>query len=407
MFDLLPGASALERRVLRWMCVIVGINQLGFGAMVPALPLYAESFGVSLWAVGMAIAVYGLARCLAALPTGQLADWLGRRPTLAIGGIVTVAGNLGCALVDDYSWFLVYRFVSGAGAALVLTTGIVVLADISRPERRGRMMAIYQGVFLFSVGIGPFPGGLLAERYGLDAPFFAYAIAAAAVTVVAWFAVAETKHLQEHPRRGDGEAVSYRAQLAELCRRSSILLVCSVSFVHAFTRTGGIFAVVPILGASLIGLSASQIGTGMALGSVIGLLVIYPSGAIADRYGRKTVIVPATLMTACAFGLFFLADSYWSFVAASALWGVASSMGGSAPAAYTADSAPPGMNAAAMSTFRMLSDVGYVAGPITMGAIADFYGPAWSIMIAGFMLLAVGTAFGLLAPESHRNLRRG
>src|SRR5436190_20461998 len=83
-----------ERRVLVWMCVLVAVNQLGFGAMVPSLPLYAQSFGVPASAIGMAVAAYGLARFSTALPAGQLSDWLGRRPTLALGGLVSALGNL-------------------------------------------------------------------------------------------------------------------------------------------------------------------------------------------------------------------------------------------------------------------------------------------------------------------------
>ena len=58
-------------------------------------------------------------------------------------------------------------------------------------------MAIYQGVFLFAVGIGPFPGGLLAAHLGLAAPFIAYPVASLAAGAVAWFGVAETRDLDE------------------------------------------------------------------------------------------------------------------------------------------------------------------------------------------------------------------
>ena len=59
-----------EHRILIWMCVLIAVNQLGFGAIVPALPLYARAFGVPVSAVGMAVAVYGLARFCIAVPTG-------------------------------------------------------------------------------------------------------------------------------------------------------------------------------------------------------------------------------------------------------------------------------------------------------------------------------------------------
>ena len=156
-----PAPIPHERRVLLWMCVLVAVNQLGFGSIIPVVPLYAQSFGVSQFAIGMTVAVYGLARFAVAIPTGQIADRLGRRPTLAIGGLVSTAGNLWCAVATSYEELVVARFIAGAGGGLVLTGGIIVLADITTPERRGRTMAIYQGTFLFAVGIGPLPGGWL------------------------------------------------------------------------------------------------------------------------------------------------------------------------------------------------------------------------------------------------------
>src|SRR3546814_3282810 len=92
-------AMRSERRVLIWMCALVGVNQLGFGGIVPVLPLYAQSFGVSASAVGLTIAVYGLARFAVAVPSGYLSDLLGRRPTLAVGGAITAFGKIGRAHV--------------------------------------------------------------------------------------------------------------------------------------------------------------------------------------------------------------------------------------------------------------------------------------------------------------------
>ena len=120
------------------MCLLVGVNQIGFGAMVPALPLYARSFGVSASAVGLAVAIYGFARFAVTLPGGQLSDRLGRRPLLAIGGLVSAAGSFWCAEALSFVEFNVARMVAGAGAGIILTTGQIVLADISSPNRRGQ-----------------------------------------------------------------------------------------------------------------------------------------------------------------------------------------------------------------------------------------------------------------------------
>src|SRR3954453_11529928 len=186
-------AMTSERRILLWMCLLVGVNQLGFGAMVPSLPLYANSFGVSASAIGIAVAVYGLARFLAVLPGGQFADRWGRRPVLAIGGLISAGGSFWCAGAHSFVEFNLARIVAGAGAGIILTVGQIVLADISSPDRRGRNIATYQAAFLFGFGIGPFPGGLLAGAYGLAAPFWMTGVASLLTTAIAWFLVSETK----------------------------------------------------------------------------------------------------------------------------------------------------------------------------------------------------------------------
>ena len=397
---------SFERRVLVWMCVLIAVNQLGFGGVVPALPLYAKSFGVSASAIGLAVAVYGLARFVVAMPTGQLCDRLGRRPTLAVGGAVSTLGNLWCAEATVFPEFIIARFLAGAGAGLVLTAGQVVLADITTPERRGRTMAIYHGVFIFAVGIGPFPGGLLADYLGLAAPFRAYGVASFLVSALAWFAVGETRRLS-HPDGvlGWGRGPTLMSQFRLLTAQVGFLLVCLVGLVNAVVRTGALFNIIPVLGSDRLGLSVAEIGGGLALGSVMGVSVAYPAGALVDRFGRKTVIVPATMVAGVSLLLFCFAPTYAWFIAACVLWGVAMSVGGSAPAAYAADLAPHGMNATAMSTFRMVSDFGYVVGPIALGMIVDGYGSIPALVVAAGLTILIGLTFRQFAPESHRNRR--
>ncbi len=393
------------------MCVLVGINQLGFGAMVPGLALYARSFGVSASAIGMAIAAYGFARFATAVPAGQLSDWLGRRPSLAIGGVVSALGNLWCGLATGYPEFIVARFVAGAGAGILLTTGQVVLADITTPARRGRVISIYQGTFLFAVGVGPYPGGLLAERLGLAAPFIAYGIASLLATAVAWFAVEETRDLSGASRGAQSVGATPRpaftAQLRLFATNAGFLLVSLISLMNAVVRTGGLFVIIPLLITARLGISVEAIGFALMLGAVSGLAAMYPAGWLSDTFGRKTVIVPATLITGLSTMIFCLAPSYAWFVAACIAWGVASSVGGAAPAAYAADTAPPGMNAAAMGVFRMTGDAGYVIGPLALGLVADLYGPVTALVVSAVLIVLVGMAFAVFARETYRGRAAG
>jgi MFS family permease len=389
-------------RVLVWMCVLIAVNQLGFGAIVPVIALYARSFGVLQGAIGVAIAVYGLARFLVAMPVGKLTDVLGRRAALALGGVVTAAGNLLCAAAPSFPAFVAARFVAGAGAALVLIAGQIVLADITTPARRGRVMAIYQGVFLCAVGIGPYPGGVLAERYGLAAPFVVYAVAGLLASAVAWLQVPDTR------AAGGGGTASlppFAAQVRLLASHAGFMLVSLVGFTSSSVRTGALFNVVPVLARDRLALGTDRIGFGLAVASIVGLALAYPAGVLVDRYGRKTVIVPTTAAAGLSMLVFMTATSYAWFLVGCVVWSVAVGVSGAAPAAYAADVAPSGANAAAMSTYRMLADLGYVVGPVLLGILTDLAGADVALASSAAAMLAMAALFAWRAPETYRAAR--
>ena len=403
-----------QRSILIWMCVFIGVNQLGFGALIPVLPLYAQAYGVPASAIGTTIAVFGLSRMLSGMPAGQVADSLGRRRSMAVGGLICTVGNLWCAFAGSFPEFVAARFVAGLGAGWVQSTGMIVLADISSPAQRGRLMSIFMGTFLFTVGIGPFPGGLLAQHFGLAAPFAVYAIASAAAGVLAWWLVPETRDFQHGDRAatsspspaGKARAAPIHHQIRTLLRDTGYRMVCLVGLVNAVVRTGGLFNIVPLLAASKLGMGPGAIGGWLALGSLLGLAASYPAGALADRFGRKPIIVPSALLTAAALLVYCWAPSTLWFAIACVLWGVAAAVNGAAPAAYAADQAPHGMNAAAISGYRTISDVGYVVGPVMLGLLVDWQGAEASLLAAAALVGGIGLLFWRYAPEQWQGVAR-
>ncbi len=406
------GDMYRANQALVWLSAVVAVNQLGFGSIIPVVPLYAKSFGVSQSAIGLSIGIYGLARFLANLPTGRLADTLGRRWTLVLGELVTALGNLLCGLSGSYEQFLAFRFISGVGAAMVVTLGQVSLADISTRANRGRTMAIYQGAFLFAVGIGPLPGGLLAEHFDLNVPFFVFAALGVLAGIVAFDKVPETKGMRERREAAEGHALAqasmpFNVQLRSLFSQVGFLLICLVTFAQFFARTGAVFAVVPIMGAAKLGLSPDQLGVILTLVSLSNLAMVYFSGMLVDRFGRKTVIVPSTFLAGLSLAAFALSSSYEWMLFSAIFWGVAGGISGPAPAAYAADMAPPGMNAITMSSYRMVADLGYVVGPLLLGWIADGFSSEASLYVTCGLFLVSCALFTLFAPEARPESRRG
>ena len=392
------------------VCALILVNQLGFGIITPVLPSYARSFGLDPSHIGLVIGIYGFARFIANVPAGQLAERRGRRQVLVLGTAITSIASALIATADSLPQLLAYRLLAGLGAATVITAGQIMVSDLSTPENRGRMMSVYQGFFLFGVGLGPTPGGLLADYFGLRAPFVAYAVFSAAACVLSMLVIRETKptevlrapNIDHLAATSNTLAEVDRAVLRQTLTSRAFLLIGFVSFAQFVGRTGAVFTVVPLLGRELVGLSASQIGYALSIVSLLNLLTIYFSGMFADRFGRKPVIAPATVVGGIGLAVFAFSSSYPMFMLSAAIWGFGSGISGPAPAAYVADLAPNEVRARVFGYFRSVSDAGYIVGPFALGAIASRFGYEVPLLLTAGMIVAAGALFWVYAPEFHR-----
>lgn len=398
------------------ICFLILVNQLGFGIITPVMPEYARSFGLSAGAVGIVIGSYGLARFVANVPAGQLAERRGRRAALIVGTIITSVASALIAVAQNLPQLLVFRLIAGIGAATVITSGQIMVGDLSTPENRGRMMSMYQGFFLIGVGLGPTPGGILADLFGLRAPFVAYAIFSLAACALSMLIIRETKPASATapafdgtrrpavvagPVRDAAQANEPRGLLAAVLD-PPFLLISIVSFVSFWARTGALFTVVPLLGHDEINLSKSQIGYAMTFVNVLNLAVLYHAGVWSDRFGRKWVIVPATLISGLSLVLWAMSANYAMFLVAAAVWGLGSGVSGPSPAAYVTDVVPAELRGRMFGIYRSLADAGYVLGPPLLGWLAGAFGYALPLWITAGMFFASCLLFALFAPERYQ-----
>jgi MFS transporter, DHA1 family, multidrug resistance protein len=225
-------------------------------------------------------------------------------------------------------------------------------------------------------------------------------VASLVVTAVAWFAVSETRPAKPRATTSDAAPQTpFFRQMLELLALRGFLLVSLISLMNAVLRTGGMFALIPLLATITLGLSVGQIGFALMLANVCGLVAAYPAGWVTDRLGRKAVIVPSTVLTGVSMAMFCYAPSFAWFIAASIVWSIAMALSIAAPAAYAADSAPREKAAAAMSAYRMTADAGYIIGPPGLGLLADITSPAIAILAASAVLIMLGAMFAVATPE--------
>jgi DHA1 family multidrug resistance protein-like MFS transporter len=389
-------------RILLTISLVTMVSQVGFGMVIPVLPLFVQTFGGTEAAVGAAVAAFGLARLLFDLPMGHLTERAGRRRIMVIGEVITAVGSLICGLAATYPQLLVFRFIAGIGSATVLTVGPIIVADISKRENRGRMMSAYSTFFQLAVGVGPVVGGMISVVLGPRAPFFGFAALGALAAAVCYLWLPETRHLQAEFQLSPTERPGSTVVLRKLLSSPGFVLVGLIGFAATLARTGGIFSVVPSTAYRFGGLNASQVGLAITIANLLNFGTVSGAGVLADRFGRKATIVPGGLLVALGFVLFSVQSSYVVFVAGTVLWGMGSALYNSPASAYAADMAPAGANGTTMGIYRALSDLGYAVGPLILGFLADRIGPVGALLTVAATFVVIVVPFLLYAPETRR-----
>lgn len=370
--------------------VSTALVMTGQGMAGPILPVFARRFGVSLAVVGSTVAAFGLARLLLNIPLGSFADRRGRRFLLVGGPLLLAVSMVGAGMAGGIVSLTIWRFVSGAGSAMYMTGALVYITDISTPANRGRLIGANQGALLFGQAIGPGLGGLIADQFGIRAPFFVIAGAGLLASVYSAFRIEETRpparaEITEH---GEG---TVKPGWRDVLGSRAFLAVALVNFSVFFTRSSSNNTLMPLKGVSVFGLSLGEMGLVLSVMAVVNLSLLPFAATISDRHGRIRAIVPSLLGVASALSVIAVAADVSWFLVGAGILAVSTAVSGPAPAAFAADQAPEQMRGLSLGMFRTAGDIGLLVGPPLLGWIADVggYGAAFGLNAAVTALAAV------------------
>ncbi|MBI4226872.1 MAG: MFS transporter [Candidatus Omnitrophica bacterium] len=165
---------------------VVFIDLIGFGIVIPILPLYAERFGASPLVIGLLLAIYSAMQCVCAPLLGRLSDRVGRRPVLFVSVLGTAVGFFLMGTANTLALLFLARIIDGATGGNI-STALAYIADVTPPEERSRGMGIIGAAFGLGFIVGPALGGIFSH-VAPQAPFFvAGALALAnAAALAAW-----------------------------------------------------------------------------------------------------------------------------------------------------------------------------------------------------------------------------
>lgn len=150
--------------------VTVFIDLVGFGMIIPLLPIYAERFHASSLQIGFLAAIYSAIQFFAGPILGQISDRVGRRPVLLVSLLGTAAGFLLMGSAHALWTLFLARGLAGATGGNI-STAQAYIADITPPEKRSAGMGLIGAAFGIGFIVGPAIGALLS-RFSVEAPFY-------------------------------------------------------------------------------------------------------------------------------------------------------------------------------------------------------------------------------------------
>jgi len=341
----------------------VFIDILGFGIVIPVLPLYAEHFGATAIQIGILVGVFSLMQFLFAPFWGKLSDRIGRKPVLMIGMVGTVAGYVMMGLAGSVLMLMFARLVAGVSGANI-GVAQAYLADISSPENRAKAMGLLGAAFGLGFVFGPALGGWASGSFHYSAPMFIAAGLAAVNILFVTFFLPESR--TGEPARGRGRIFP---ELFQHVKMPQFIWSVAAYFavIAGFSMMTTLFALYLL---KRFGLGVQATGFLLAGIGVLGVLI---QGGLIGKLTRKfgearLAFVGALVMGGGLFGLGWVQDLFPMYFAAAAV-GIGNSLLMPTLSALASRSAEAPWQGRALGVMQSCGSLARFLGPLTAGLL--------------------------------------
>lgn len=373
-----------------WVLVSAAfIIALGYGLIAPIIPQFAVSFDVSMAAAGFVVSIFAMSRLFFAPVSGRLIDALGSRKVYLTGLITVAVTTAAVSLAQEYWHILVLRGLGGVGSTMFTVSAMGLIVKMAPPTIRGRASSVYASAFLIGNIIGPVVGAGLSVL-GMRIPFVIYGGAVALAAFVVWWRMPKRDDSAKKDQ-GNEPPMRFREAWRDSAYRSALF----GAFANGWSNFGVRVATLPLFAAAVFQHGGAAAGLAMATFAAGNAISLQFSGRLADRIGRKPMIISGLIVNAVFTGGMGFADSFWPLLIVSALAGAGAGMLNPAQQAVLADVIGNNRSGGkVLANFQMAQDLGTITGPIVVGMIAETMGFRAGFLICGVISL---TAAGIWA----------
>jgi DHA1 family tetracycline resistance protein-like MFS transporter len=372
--------------------LIVFVDLVGFGLILPLLPFYAQHFGASNQVISVLFTMYSVGQFFASPFLGRLSDRIGRRPVLIFSQCGNIIAYIALAHAHSLALIFVARFFAGITAGNIATAQAYI-ADITTPQNRAKGMGVLGAAFGLGFIVGPAIGGLLTGSVVTDATLARPAYLAAIMSAIAMcgviFRLPESltaeRRAELHANPRVSRLLAARQVLREPTLQKLILTYFITTIAMAIMETSftlwanGTFG----YGPKQVGLIFAGIGIVLAgvQGGLIGKLI---------KYFREELLVAGGAFLLLA-GLAGEAISHTlpELIGASVLIAVGYGIAQPSFNSLMSRRAPAASQGMVMGVAQSASSLSRVIGPLLSG-VAFYAGLSAPFILAALLMLPVG-----------------
>ena len=334
---------------------------------MPAIPIFARSFGVNNAAIGLMVSAFAITRFCSGLISGSLVDRFGERAVFSSGVFMVALFTFLAGMAQNYHQLLIFRAAGGLGSSMFsVAAGSVILRSVD-DNHRGRAQSVYQGAFLLGGIAGPAIGGLLST-ISLRAPFFVYSIMLLCSGVVAFFFLKGDKIGVHTDSGSDNDSTT----VSEALRMKPYVIALVLTFISTWVTFGLRASILPIFVTEDLKSTTAVVGYGLAISAVMQGIFLLRAGRFSDTKGRKASAVIGANVVFVGVVLLTFSTHVWMFLTSMLVLGIGGAFITTTPASIVGD-VIKGKGGKVIGIFQMAGDAGMMVGPVVIGAISDAY----------------------------------
>lgn len=367
-------------RNLILLFIVSAVTAINANMIGTFLPLFIRNLNASVFQVSIVLFLGGLFATVIVMPSGLLLDKYGERTLIILSlmllGVTPLLYNLAIGWEQMIPWVM----INMSALLIFILARMTIIANSVKPSTMATVYGMMNLAWPVGGILGPFLGGFLVDRYGWSLFLYTASLLASLCTVISFFLTSTGGKIR--PEEEEAQSESFE--------KGVLWIIAIFILIHIFGNAarGILRTIFPFYLTENMHKSKTETGLFFSVGfGVATLIVQIPSGFLADKLGRKKVMMYCVLMIPVLTFLFSLIDDYALlliiYTAITGLW----SATWPASAAYLITITPLKKRGFIMSMRQAAVRLGFTVGPLIGGYLWDLFNPPMSFFATTFFFI--------------------